>query len=68
MRIYKDDFPSSTINVGLAQARPNYGSLYVPMFYFPVKQEKGLYEASQAIQYLDMTLQESMRLYTPVPK
>ena len=41
---------------------------YISIFYFLVKQENSLYEASQTIQYLDMTLQESLRLYTPVPK
>jgi len=27
-----------------------------------------LYEAAQDLQYLDMVLQETMRLYTPVPR
>ena len=29
VRIYKEDFPSSTINVGLTQAHPNYTPIYI---------------------------------------
>ena len=30
-------------------------------------QEVSLYDAAQKLKYLDMVIQESMRLYTPVP-
>ena len=34
----------------------------------PCSQEVSLYEAAQKLKYLDMVIQESLRLYTPVPK
>ena len=33
-----------------------------------LSQEVSLYKAAQELKYLDMVIQESLRLYTPVPK
>ena len=43
-------------------------SLYHSIVILFLTQEVSLYEAAQKLKYLDMVIQESLRIYSPIPK
>ena len=39
-----------------------------PVHYLTLSQEASMYDATQELQYLDMVIQESLRMYPPAPR